>query len=182
MAARRLSNEEVTTTCVFDDTGAFILTSDDPQRTTWFGEQLGGLLQPGDVILLEGEFGAGKTVLTQGIALGLGVTEYVTSPSFTLINQYAVQRPEGDFRLHHIDLYRVESGAEVVDLGLLDELGGEDVCVVEWAERILALAPDEHLLVRLKVLGDTLRELRFSPFGQRHGELLAGFVDRVEGA
>jgi tRNA threonylcarbamoyladenosine biosynthesis protein TsaE len=140
------------------------------------GRQLGELLRPGDVVLLEGEFGAGKTVLSQGIAEGLGVAEYVTSPSFTLINEYRLGKGSGEARLYHIDLYRLENPAEVVDLGLLDFAGGEGVVLVEWAERVRGLLPPEYLLVELAVAGATRRSLRFTALGERHAAVLGALA------
>lgn len=182
MRARWFSPEGGSTTSVADATGTLSLTSDSPEQTTEYGRRLGALLVPGDVVLLEGEFGAGKTVLAQGIARGLGVTDYVASPSFTLVNEYRVERPGGAFRFQHIDLYRIESGAEVIDLGLLDDLGGDGVCVVEWAERVRDLLPPAYLLVRLRVADDTRRELDLTGYGDRHATLLLRFAGAISEA
>lgn len=139
------------------------------------GRRLGGLLRAGDVVLLEGEFGAGKTVLSQGVAEGLGVRDYVTSPSFTLINEYRLPGPGGT-RLFHVDLYRLENPTEVRDLGLLDLAGGDGVVLVEWAERVRGLLPPRYLLVELAVAGASRRQLRFTAYGERHAEVLAGLA------
>ena len=106
------------------------LRSDSPDQTRLLGERLGGLLQAGDVVLLHGTLGAGKTALTQGIGRGLGVTETVNSPTFTLLKEHAGRLP-----LYHFDLYRLDDPAEVETLGFEQYFEGDGVCVVEWAER-----------------------------------------------
>lgn len=107
-----------------------------PEETQALGEQLGKTLKPGDVIALIGDLGAGKTCLTQGIARGIGIApdEVVSSPSYILINEY-----NGTIPIYHIDLYRLESTAEIADLGLMEYIEGNGICVIEWAERMAAL-------------------------------------------
>jgi len=122
----------------------------------------------GDVLLLVGGLGAGKTCLTQGIAWGLGIEGYATSPSFVVINQY-----QGRLPLYHIDLYRLDRLEEVIELGLDDYLYGRGVCVVEWAEKALDVLPEEHLLVKMSFLSDTSRSLVLRPNGQRYVEMLS---------
>mgnify|MGYP005842358495 CR=1 FL=1 len=154
------------------------LTSHSPGQTRRLGQRLGELLGPGDVVLLEGEFGAGKTVFAQGVAAGLGVAEYVTSPSFTMVNEH---RGRGGLPLYHVDLYRVESAQEAVDLGLLDIMGGEGVCLIEWAERARELAGDDYLQVQFTGAGVNRRRLRFSAVGRRSTALLARYAAAVVG-
>jgi len=98
-----------------------------PQQTQDVGRALGEQAHPGDVILLDGPLGAGKTCLTQGIAIGLGITGYVRSPTFVLMARYS-----GRLTLHHLDLYRVGSSHEAWYLGLDEQLSGDGLCVVEW--------------------------------------------------
>ncbi|MBM3695160.1 MAG: tRNA (adenosine(37)-N6)-threonylcarbamoyltransferase complex ATPase subunit type 1 TsaE [Actinobacteria bacterium] len=112
--------------------------------TRALGFRLAGLLRPGDVVLLAGDLGAGKTVFTSGIAEGLGVSEPVVSPSFVLARRY-----EGLMGLVHADLYRLGSSAEVDDLDLL-EAAADGVLVVEWGEAAAGCFPEDHLLVRLE--------------------------------
>ena len=104
-----------------------------PEETIQLGVNIGERLQPGDLVLLFGDLGSGKTTLTQGIARGLGVAEkeYVRSPSFTLINEY-----RGRIPIFHIDLYRIESARQLENLGLEEILLGEGISVVEWAEKL----------------------------------------------
>ncbi len=144
------------------------LLSESPEETQRLGKELGRLAQPGDLFLLVGGLGTGKTCLTQGIAWGLGIEGYATSPSFVVINQYRGRLP-----LYHIDLYRLDSIAEVIELGLDDYLYGSGVCVVEWAEKALKTLPTEYLLVELNFLSDTSRNLVLKPSGERYVEMLS---------
>lgn len=142
--------------------------SESPQETQQVGMQLGKLSQPGDVFLLVGGLGAGKTCLTQGIAWGLGIEGYAASPSFVLINQY-----RGRIPLYHIDLYRLDSIEEVNELGLDDYLYGNGVCVVEWAEKAWAVLPRENLTVEMSFFSDTSRSITLKPNGKRYIELIS---------
>ncbi len=157
------------------------LLSGSVAQTRRLGSKLGALLQPGHVVLLEGAFGAGKTVFSQGVGQGLGVSDYVTSPSFTLINEYRASRERGGFPVYHIDLYRLASAAEAVDLGLLDYLGGDGVCLVEWAALVRPLLVPDYLLVRLAIEGARRRRLLIEAFGGRHVQLLASYAGAVAG-
>src|SRR4030042_912303 len=114
------------------------LLSHSPEQTQKLGFRLGELAVPGDVFLLVGELGAGKTCLTQGIAWGLGIQEYALSPSFVIIREL-----HGRLPLYHIDLYRLDRIEEGIDLGLDDYLYGRGVCVIEWADRALGILPEE---------------------------------------
>ena len=144
------------------------LISESPEETQRLGEELGRLAQPGDLFLLVGGLGTGKTCLTQGIAWGLGIEGYATSPSFVVINQYW-----GSLPLYHIDLYRLDSIEEVIELGLDDYLYGNGVCVVEWAEKALEVFPTEHLLVEISFRSDTSRNLVLRPSGERYVAMLS---------
>lgn len=147
------------------------------EQTRRVGARLAPWLRPGDVILLAGEFGAGKTCLTQGLAQGLGVTRWVTSPSFALVNEYR----EGRLPLYHIDLYRVDSVAEAQDLGLDEYFYGSGVSVVEWPSQALAALPPEHLWIELSVISPTKRELYLLAVGPRYRELLQKFKTQAFG-
>jgi tRNA threonylcarbamoyladenosine biosynthesis protein TsaE len=149
----------------------FEFVSGSPAQTARIGERLGRLLQPGDVICLEGPLGAGKTCLAQGIGAGWGASDDVTSPTFTLIHE--LRHASDPAMLYHVDLYRIESEAEARDLGLSDVFDGQATCVVEWPERARGLLPTERLLVRLAPLDDTRRRLTFSAGGVRHRMLLS---------
>jgi tRNA threonylcarbamoyladenosine biosynthesis protein TsaE len=115
-----------------------------------------------------GSLGTGKTCLTQGIAWGLGVKDYASSPSFVMVKEY-----QGRLPLYHIDLYRLDKIEEVLELGLDDYFYRGGVCVVEWAQRGLGALPQEHLLIRLDYLSETERSLRFEPNGKRYLSLIS---------
>lgn len=146
---------------------SFEVVTRKKDETQSLGEKLGRLAEPGDVFLLTGSLGAGKTNLTQGLARGLGVKEYTRSPTFTLVNEY-----HGRLPLYHVDLYRIESPEEIADLGLEEYLYGRGVTVVEWADRAAFLWPHEHLLLRLEYAGHTRRRIRFEAAGSRYERLL----------
>ena len=124
------------------------------EETRSLGEQLASRLHPGDVVVLRGELGAGKSELTRGIARGLGVQETVTSPSFTILNVYE----SGKYPLYQFDWYRLESEEELYELGMDEYLGGDGIAVVEWAERCPEAVPDSHLLIEITATGEEERE------------------------
>ncbi|HEY4689208.1 MAG TPA: tRNA (adenosine(37)-N6)-threonylcarbamoyltransferase complex ATPase subunit type 1 TsaE [Anaerolineae bacterium] len=144
--------------------------SGSPVQTVRIGERLGALLQPGDVICLEGTLGAGKTCLSQGIGAGWGAETDVTSPTFTLIHE--LRRAKDRSVLYHIDLYRIDSIEEARYLGLNDLFDGRAACVVEWPERAPGIIPEDHLHVHLALIDDTRRRLMFGAQGIRHLRLL----------
>ncbi len=146
------------------------IISNGPEETQEVGRVLGGVAQPGDVFLLVGELGSGKTCLTQGIAWGLGVKEQARSPTFVLVNQY-----QGRLMVYHVDLYRLDSVDEIWDLGLDEYLFSDGVCVIEWAEKAPEVFPQQHLLVQIEYLDETQRRLTIKAKGDA-GRRLA---DRV---
>ena len=149
------------------DIGPIEVISRCPEDTQAVGRSLGSRAQPGDVILLTGELGAGKTCLTQGILWGLGNDEYARSPTFVLVSQY-----HGRLTLHHVDLYRVDTATELIDLGLDEYLEGGGVCVVEWAEKAPELFAADHLAVRLEPRGEDTRLLTLSTNHERYSEMI----------
>lgn len=114
-----------------------------------------GTLLPGDVVALTGDLGAGKTVFVRGIAAALGVGEAVTSPTFTLINEYR----SGSIPLYHMDLYRLSSIREMTDIGVEDYFYGDGVCLVEWAERLGELLPADAIRVDIRHMDAESREI-----------------------
>ena len=130
------------------------ITSARPEETEDAGERLGRALGPGAVVALTGELGAGKTCFIQGLVRGLGVTGRATSPTFVLINQYPGRVP-----VYHVDAYRTESLTELMDLGLLELLGGEGVTVIEWADKLESLLPPEAIHVHIDGVGDEPRAI-----------------------
>ena len=144
--------------------------SHSPEQTQLLGSYLGKLARKADVFLLTGELGTGKTCLVQGIAHGLNVKEYAFSPSFVILREY-----HGRLPLYHIDLYRLDSTSEIVGLGLEDYFYGNGVCVVEWAEKGLEVAPRDNLLISIRYVpaSNTGRFIRLRPQGERYSELIA---------
>jgi len=151
-------------------------------QTQRLGEALGVLLRAGDLILLDGQLGAGKTTFTQGIAKGLHVTEVVNSPTFTLLKEYrgSVALPAiTELSLYHFDLYRLDEPDEILDLGFEDYFYGTGVCVVEWADKATELWPAERLVVRLTPEEKAQRRLLFVATGTRYCELLRQFQKKT---
>jgi tRNA threonylcarbamoyladenosine biosynthesis protein TsaE len=140
-----------------------------PEDTWALGSALGGLLQPGDLVVLVGPLGAGKTALTQGIGAGLGVREPVTSPTFVISRVHR----DGRIPLVHVDAYRLRGVADVDDLDLDDSVG-QSVTVVEWGEGMVEQLAEEHLLVRLDRRDDDVRTAVLVPHGPSWEARLAG--------
>lgn len=130
------------------------ITTNSADETVALGERLGKLLRPGDVLALSGDLGAGKTTLTRGIAVGLGVEADIHSPTFTLIHEHP-----GPVPLYHIDLYRLSSEQEAEWIGIEDYLYGDGVTIIEWAETARSLLPVGRLDIEMKMTGDSDREL-----------------------
>ena len=143
------------------------LISHSPEQTQRIGARIGELALPGDIFLLVGRLGTGKTCLTQGIAWGLNIKEHALSPSFVIMRELYGRLP-----LYHIDLFRLDHVEEIEELGLDDYLYGKGVCVVEWAEKGLSVLPTEHLLIQIDYLSDTERSFRLEPRGKRYLEIL----------
>jgi len=150
------------------------------EQTRRLGMRLGELLTGGELLLLEGQLGTGKTTFTQGLALGLDITTPINSPTFTLLKEYPAQSRLGRGgkparvrpALYHFDLYRLDDPAEIFDLGFEDYFYGDGVCIVEWAERADLYWPADHLRLRLKMLSETKRGLLFRASGVWYCELL----------
>ena len=128
------------------------------EETIALGERLATQLRHGDVLALFGELGAGKTALVKGIARGLGIAQDVTSPTFTLIHEYS----GGRLPLFHIDLYRLDSAEQALTIGVEDYLDPTGVTVVEWAEKIETMLPENATRIRLQLLGETGRRIQIT--------------------
>ena len=154
----------VTTTCSVDQTRAL-------------GQKIGRLITRGLVIALTGELGSGKTAFVQGLARGLQVPReyYITSPTFTLINEYPARRP-----FYHVDLYRIGHAGEVEDIGLPDILNSESVTAIEWSDRIPSELPDERLQIRFRITGENTRELALDASGSEAVAVLKIIADTAE--
>jgi tRNA threonylcarbamoyladenosine biosynthesis protein TsaE len=142
------------------------IESKSPAETRRLGERLARLLKPGDVVLLQGELGAGKTCFAQGIGKGLHVQEPVKSSSFVLVNEY-----HGRLHVFHADLFRLSDAQEVFELGL-EENAAEGLLLVEWPEVALSELPPEHLLARFVTTGARSRQIAFTARGKRYEALL----------
>ncbi|NQT30576.1 MAG: tRNA (adenosine(37)-N6)-threonylcarbamoyltransferase complex ATPase subunit type 1 TsaE [Candidatus Saganbacteria bacterium] len=123
-------------------------------ETIELGKKIGAFLMPNEIIALSGHLGAGKTTLIQGIAVGVGVADYVTSPTFIIINEY-----NGRLPFFHVDLYRLNDATEVEDLGIEEYFERGGVCVIEWAEKLGDLAPKNFQLVKIEILGENERKI-----------------------
>ena len=171
------------------------IISHSSAQTQRLGMRLGELLRGGELLLLEGSLGTGKTTFTQGLARGIGITEVISSPTFTLLKEYpgqpgpTTQREQAQATLqhrqqerhqvgpalYHFDLYRLDDPEEILDLGFEDYFFGNGVCVVEWADKAELLWPAEHLRLRMKIMSETKRGLLFTATGLRYCELLQQF-------
>lgn len=153
------------------------ITTRCADETRELGRRCGGLISSPLVLFLLGDLGSGKTMFVQGLAGGLGVSDdgYVTSPSFTIVNEYPGRLP-----LYHIDLYRLGAELNPEDLGLNELLHGDGVAAVEWAERLPAGAADERLEIRFEIQADESRALRLLAYGQAVAGLLKA-LDRFAG-
>ena len=125
------------------------------EETRALGKRLAQLLRAGDVVLLQGDLGAGKSELARGVARGLHISGPVPSPSFTILNAY----DEGDIPLYHFDWYRLESADELYEMGLDEYLGGDGIAVVEWPGRCPEAVPENALRIRLEQAGENERKI-----------------------
>ncbi len=139
---------------------------EDEKKTQEIGYKLGKLLTPGSVICLIGDLGAGKTTMTQSLAKSLEVDDYITSPTFTIVNEY-----EGKMPLYHFDVYRIGSSDEMYDIGYEDYINGEGVCIIEWANLIEDILPDEYLYIELRYK-DMSREMILNPIGEKYEKIV----------
>ena len=149
---------------------SFDIITHSPTQTFQVGERLGRLLQPGDVVCLQGNLGTGKTCLTQGIGAGLHVEGVISSPTFVFVNEHP-PLDSGPY-LYHIDLYRIEDMAAAYGLGLEDYMYGDGVTVIEWAERASDMVPRERLWITLSYIDYAKRSLLFQAAGERYVRIL----------
>jgi len=161
-------------------TNVIDLISNSTAQTRRFGYRLGLLLQPGDIVCLEGGLGSGKTCFVQGIGQALGIQGPITSPTFTLIGEY--RGAHQTMPLFHIDVYRLDNVAEAEALGLWDYLYDDGVCAIEWADRLKGYLPQESLWVKLRrYLDENRRGLLLEGHGERYESLLREFKRRAFG-
>jgi tRNA threonylcarbamoyladenosine biosynthesis protein TsaE len=120
------------------------------EQTIQLGQKIGSKLQKGDILAMQGTLAAGKTTITKGIALALGIKEDITSPTFCLISEY-----EGKMPLYHMDVYRLDGTEDFINLGVDDMLYGNGVCIIEWSEKIMDELPKNTIIIKLEPVGNT---------------------------
>lgn len=120
------------------------ITCNNEKETNELGEKLASILEAGDFVCLDGTLGTGKTFLSKSIAKSLGVNEYITSPSYTIINEY-----EGKYPIYHFDVYRIDDVDEMYEIGYEEYFFGEGICLVEWANMIKELLPDAYYQIEI---------------------------------
>jgi tRNA threonylcarbamoyladenosine biosynthesis protein TsaE len=140
----------------------------DAEETIKIGRIIGECLTAGDIVALIGELGTGKTCLTQGIARGLGVPDYyaITSPTFTLINEYP-----GKYVLYHFDVYRLQGSIDMYNMGYEEYFFGKGVSIVEWAEKIIDIIPDNAIKIFFTFLDENMRRIEISAPEERLKEI-----------
>jgi tRNA threonylcarbamoyladenosine biosynthesis protein TsaE len=158
--------------------GSFEVISRSPTQTRRIGMRLGEMLEPGDVIGLEGNLGAGKTTLVQGIASGWGSYDSVSSPTYVLVNVY---RRLDRKQLFHLDAFRLTSPEEAIDLDI-DAMLDQGPLLVEWADRIEEALPEDFLWVNMRFINDEQRDFIVHARGDRHKKLLARLREDIYGA
>lgn len=145
----------------------FIVDSVD--KTIHIGNKIGALANMGDIICLNGDLGSGKTHFTKGIAEGLGIVDNITSPTFTIVNEY-----EGRIKLYHFDVYRVNDPDEISAIGFDEYIFGEGLCVIEWSNYIKELLPKECIsidILKVPEADDNLRKIIIEYTGDRYNYL-----------
>jgi tRNA threonylcarbamoyladenosine biosynthesis protein TsaE len=139
---------------------------DKVEQTMELGRQLGRLANSGDILCLIGDLGTGKTHITKGIAQGLEVEDYITSPTFTIVNEYS-----GRYNLYHFDVYRVNDPDEIEAIGFDEYIFSDAVSIIEWANYIEELIPKEHIQINITKLperGENFRKIIIESFGSRY--------------
>ena len=157
------------------EANAFEFFSRSPDQTRRVGMRLGALLKKGDLVLLDGDLGAGKTTLVQGMASGWGSTDQVSSPTFVLVNVY--RRPDGE-RFAHLDAYRLSGAAEAIDLDL-EALQVEGPLVIEWAQKIIESLPPEYMLLKMDWIQEEHRRMKFIASGKRYESMLTTLQENI---
>ena len=137
-----------------------------PDETMLVGRALGSILSSGDVVCITGDLGTGKTAFTNGMARALGIEEYITSPTFTIVNEYKTEVP-----LYHFDVYRISDPEEMYDIGFEEYLYGDGIVVIEWAELIKDILPEELIWVKISKnlnSGTDAREINIDFIGEKY--------------
>ncbi len=163
---------------------ALDVISHSPDQTRQIGVRLGRLARPGDLLLLRGQVGAGKTTFVQGLARGLSVEGYVQSPTFALAAEHPGRTADGKpIVLFHLDFYRLEGAEDIATFGYEEYLEAEDgIVAIEWPERIPAQILDEYLMIEFRHLSESKRRLVFRPNGNHASEMVEALRAEVSGA
>ena len=140
------------------------------EETGEVGYRLGQLLNKGDVVCLIGDLGAGKTTITKSIAKALEVEDYITSPTFTIVNEY-----DGKYPLYHFDVYRISSSEDMYEIGFEEYLYGEGICIIEWANLIEDMLPDEYIKIELNYKEEG-REMILTPHGKHYENIVKEII------
>lgn len=136
------------------------------EETIELGKKIGRSLNPGDIVCIDGDLGSGKTHLTKGIALGLGIYEHITSPTFNIVNEY-----EGRIKLYHFDVYRVNDPDEIAAIGFDEYIFSDAASVIEWSDYIKELIPDDHIQINIVNESETRRNINIRFFGKRYDNI-----------
>ena len=129
------------------------------EETILLGNKIGKLLEPGDIVAMQGTLAAGKTTFTKGIAQSLAINETITSPTFTLISEYEGIRP-----LYHMDVYRLNSEEEFIDLGVEDLMYSDGISIIEWSEKVMGQLPKKTIIIHIEILENDKRKFTISNF------------------
>ena len=154
-----------------------LFVSDSIKKTNFLGKELGFFMQAGDTIALSGELGAGKTTFVKAMATALGISkDDVSSPSYTLLNEYYGRIP-----MYHFDLYRLEGADDVDDLGFDEYMAGDGRALVEWAELAPQILPSQYLEINIMISGEQSRDFEIKGIGERYVQIVERLRGRLQG-
>lgn len=153
----------------------FFINSKDEKETIELGKKIGEISEKGQIILLTGELGSGKTRFVQGLAVGLGLNTEVTSPTYSLINEY-----EGEISFYHMDLYRLDNEVDLYNIGFEDYLYRDGIVAVEWPELAFELIPDDFLLLEFKIVEEENRKIKITGRGRITEKILKGLREDAD--
>lgn len=149
------------------------IITNSQEQTLKVGERIGELLSEGDIVCLSGDLGVGKTIFVKGIAKGLNIEEYITSPTFTIVNQH-----DGKHTLYHFDVYRINDTDELYEIGFEEYIYSEGISVIEWAELIDSILPDQKLWIKIYKdidMGEDYRRIILEPYGGKYEDIAAKY-------
>lgn len=158
------------------DETSFIFETHTPEQTEELGKELGKLLEQGDIVTLAGELGGGKTCFVRGLVASVAPSSLnmVASPTFAILNEYPGQPP-----VMHYDCYRLRGSDDAIELGLNEHLEGQNICLIEWPDRITEILPDNRIDIKFEYAGETDRKITFSPIGKKAVEHLKKLLSDI---